>query len=250
MYWRAFDKADDLDGKLGVVSRLTELYLQRNQFDRLLTRLQHQERDAERRPGPAARVAICLAQAYASSGDLGTARAELERAARRQRPRHPAAPAALEAGRGGGRHRERRQVPEAAQRAGPERRGHGPPGAALRPAPASSSEAQAVWSQHGRRARASRPRVLQAIDSLLGQRQAAAGRSRSPRRCSARTRATGRPSIARAWPWSTLEKPDEAGAPFRALLDLPHRRRREERDRQGPHPRPQAPGARPRGTRR
>ena len=53
MYWRAFDKADDLDGKLGTVSRLTELYLQRNQLDRLFTRLQHQERDAPpgRRPG-------------------------------------------------------------------------------------------------------------------------------------------------------------------------------------------------------
>ena len=46
MYWRAFDKAEDLDGKLGTVSRLTELYLQRNQLDRLLTRLQHQEREA------------------------------------------------------------------------------------------------------------------------------------------------------------------------------------------------------------
>ncbi|HZW30043.1 MAG TPA: tetratricopeptide repeat protein, partial [Isosphaeraceae bacterium] len=81
MYWRAFDKAEDLDAKLGTVSRLTELYLQRNQFDRLLTRLQHQERDA--RPGagePQQRdVAICMAQAYAASGDLGSARAELER---------------------------------------------------------------------------------------------------------------------------------------------------------------------------
>jgi lipopolysaccharide biosynthesis regulator YciM len=81
MYWRAFDKAEDLDGKLGTVTRLTELYLQRNQLDRLLTRLQHQERDA--RPGvaqPQQRdVAICMAQAYASSGDLGSARSELER---------------------------------------------------------------------------------------------------------------------------------------------------------------------------
>ncbi|MFI5456257.1 MAG: DUF1583 domain-containing protein [Isosphaerales bacterium] len=81
MYWRAFDKADNLDGKLGTVSKLTELYLQRNQLDRLLTRLQHQERDA--RPGagqPQQRdVAICMAQAYAASGDLGSARAELER---------------------------------------------------------------------------------------------------------------------------------------------------------------------------
>ena len=82
MYWRAFDKSDDLDGKIGTVSRLTELYLQRNQLDRLFTRLEHQERDAAA-PGSAAAksrdVAICMAQAYASSGDLGSARAELEK---------------------------------------------------------------------------------------------------------------------------------------------------------------------------
>ena len=71
----------DLDDKLGTVGKLTELYLQRNQFDRLLTRLQHQEREP---PGAGAGqaqqrdVAICLAQAYASSGDMGTARGELE----------------------------------------------------------------------------------------------------------------------------------------------------------------------------
>ena len=81
MYWRAFDKSDDLDGKIGTVSRLTELYLQRNQLDRLFTRLQHQERDAAPGAGQAKGrdVAICMAQAYASSGDLGSARAELER---------------------------------------------------------------------------------------------------------------------------------------------------------------------------
>ena len=81
LYWRAFDRSEDLDGKIGIVSRLTELYLQRNQLDRLFARLQHQEREA----APAASqakardVAICMAQAYASSGDLGSARAELER---------------------------------------------------------------------------------------------------------------------------------------------------------------------------
>ncbi len=82
MYWRAFDKSEDLDGKIGTVSKLTELYLQRNQLDRLFTRLQHQEREAAS-PGAVQTksrdVAICMAQAYASSGDLGSARAELER---------------------------------------------------------------------------------------------------------------------------------------------------------------------------
>ena len=81
MYWRAFDRADELDHKLDVVRKLTELYLQRGQLDRLFTRLQHQERD-DRPAGtdPRARdVALCVAQAFASSGDLGGARAELER---------------------------------------------------------------------------------------------------------------------------------------------------------------------------
>ena len=82
-YWRAFDRAAELDQRLDVVRRLTELYLQRNQFDRLLTRLQHSAR--EERPAVGASparerdVAMCMAQALATSGDLGGARAELER---------------------------------------------------------------------------------------------------------------------------------------------------------------------------
>ncbi len=75
MYWRTFDRAADLDEKLDVVRRLTELYLQRNQLDRLLTRLEHQ--DQGERPGAGATqprdVAMCMAQAYATSGDLGSA---------------------------------------------------------------------------------------------------------------------------------------------------------------------------------
>src|SRR5262249_11979519 len=39
LYWRAYDRTNDIDGKLGVVARLADLYLQRNQFDRLLARL-------------------------------------------------------------------------------------------------------------------------------------------------------------------------------------------------------------------
>ncbi len=76
MYWRAFDKSEDLDGKIGTVSRLTELYLQRNQLDRLFTRLQHEEREAGAPGAGQAKsrdVAVCMAQAYASSGDLGSA---------------------------------------------------------------------------------------------------------------------------------------------------------------------------------
>src|SRR5262249_19805349 len=72
------DKARDLDGKLGVVPRLTELYLQRNQFDRLLARLQREQSENPSQQQQR-ELAICLAQAYATSGDLGSARAALER---------------------------------------------------------------------------------------------------------------------------------------------------------------------------
>src|SRR5262249_28529052 len=75
LYWRAFDKANDLDGKLSVVPRLAELYLQTNQFDRLLDRLERERRE----PGKQRELTICTAQAYHSAGDYGTARLELER---------------------------------------------------------------------------------------------------------------------------------------------------------------------------
>ncbi|MEO6810538.1 MAG: tetratricopeptide repeat protein, partial [Isosphaeraceae bacterium] len=76
LFWRAFDKADDLDGKLAAVARLAELYLQRNQFDRLVARLERERRDAGNTPREAT---ICLAKAYQASGDLASARQELER---------------------------------------------------------------------------------------------------------------------------------------------------------------------------
>ena len=84
IYWRAFDRTDDLDHKLDVVRKLTELYLQKNQLDRLLTRLQNQEREdrpqaVRNQPQQQRDVALCTAQALATSGDLGGARFELER---------------------------------------------------------------------------------------------------------------------------------------------------------------------------
>ncbi|HEV3167805.1 MAG TPA: tetratricopeptide repeat protein, partial [Isosphaeraceae bacterium] len=75
MFWRAFEKTPELDAKLGIVSRLASLYLQRNQFDRLTSRLERMGREADQQR----EMAICLAQAYAASGDYGTARQELER---------------------------------------------------------------------------------------------------------------------------------------------------------------------------
>jgi tetratricopeptide (TPR) repeat protein len=75
LYWRAFDKAPDLDARLGVVARLTELYLQRNQFDRLIARLEREQREGDKQR----ELAICLAAAYQASGDFGTARQALEK---------------------------------------------------------------------------------------------------------------------------------------------------------------------------
>jgi tetratricopeptide (TPR) repeat protein len=75
LYWRAFDRAGDLDTRLGHVAKLTDLYLQRNQFDRLIARLEASVREAKE----PREMTSCLAQAYQSSGDFGNARAVLER---------------------------------------------------------------------------------------------------------------------------------------------------------------------------
>ncbi|MBC8116215.1 MAG: tetratricopeptide repeat protein, partial [Candidatus Saccharimonas sp.] len=75
LYWRAFEKAGNLEDRLGVVPKLAELYLQTNQFDRLLERLERQRRE----PNQQREMTICLAQAYQSAGDDGNARQELEK---------------------------------------------------------------------------------------------------------------------------------------------------------------------------
>jgi tetratricopeptide (TPR) repeat protein len=75
LYWQAFEKTTELEGKLGIVGRLAELYLQNDQFDRLLERLERERREADKQR----EMTMCLAQAYHAAGDLGTARAQLER---------------------------------------------------------------------------------------------------------------------------------------------------------------------------
>ena len=137
IYWRAFDRTDDLDAKLGVVSKLTELYLQRNQFDRLLTRLAHQDRDnrAVAAPGRAPQTAARRGDLRGpGTGDLGRpGRCPLRAraVAGRQYARYASSPATLEAGRGRGRHRERRPISETAQRSGAQRRGDDAAGATV-----------------------------------------------------------------------------------------------------------------------
>ncbi len=74
LYWQAFDKSTDLDSKLGVVTSLVNASMQAGKFDRTMDRLLRLRREAQ----DPRETTICLAQAYNASGDLGTARDELE----------------------------------------------------------------------------------------------------------------------------------------------------------------------------
>ena len=75
LYWRAFEKAANLNDRLSIIPKLTDLYLQTNQFDRMIERLERQRRE----PNQNREMTICLAQAYQSVGDDGSARQELEK---------------------------------------------------------------------------------------------------------------------------------------------------------------------------
>ena len=75
LLWRAFEKTREFDGKLPIIERITTLYLENNQFDRLLERLERERREADK----AREITLCIAQAYTTAGDLGTARQKLER---------------------------------------------------------------------------------------------------------------------------------------------------------------------------
>ena len=220
MYWRAFDKAEDLDAKLGIVSRLTELYLQRNQFDRLLTRLQHQDRDARPDAGQSQQrdVAICLAQAYASSGDLGIARAELEPLlaanARDTQLLQQLSKLAEEEGDLEGAAQYQKQLNELA----PSDEGTARL-AQLYARYGELEEAQAVWSKMAADKGESPHRILQAIDSLLGSKkpQPVLEITESMVRKDPRDwEALYRQGVALA----DLGKTEEAARAFRALLAL------------------------------
>ncbi|MCA9054704.1 MAG: tetratricopeptide repeat protein, partial [Planctomycetaceae bacterium] len=60
--------------KTTLTEKLTALYLQLNQFDKLIERFERDRREEDQRRD----MTICLAQAHHSAGDYGTARAELE----------------------------------------------------------------------------------------------------------------------------------------------------------------------------
>ncbi|MCA9175369.1 MAG: DUF1583 domain-containing protein [Planctomycetales bacterium] len=74
VYWRAFDKMEELEDQVNVTTKLTELYLQTGQFEQLLQRFERDRSEERKRRA----MTICLAQAHHTAGDFGTARAELE----------------------------------------------------------------------------------------------------------------------------------------------------------------------------
>ncbi|HEX4416127.1 MAG TPA: DUF1583 domain-containing protein, partial [Lacipirellulaceae bacterium] len=74
VYWRAYDRTEEIDDKTSLTAKLADLYLQTNQFDKLIERLERERKeDAKRRA-----ATICIAQAYNTAGDYGTARREME----------------------------------------------------------------------------------------------------------------------------------------------------------------------------
>ena len=75
LLWRAFEKTVELEGRLSLIDRLASLYLENNQFDKLIERLERERQEAEK----AREFTMCIAQAYQTAGDLGTARQQLER---------------------------------------------------------------------------------------------------------------------------------------------------------------------------
>ena len=74
VYWRAFEKSEEIDDQTSLVQKLTPLYQEQNQFDKLLERLERDRREESQRR----EMTICLAQAHNTNGDYGTARRELE----------------------------------------------------------------------------------------------------------------------------------------------------------------------------
>ncbi|MEQ1829393.1 MAG: tetratricopeptide repeat protein, partial [Pirellula sp.] len=74
IYWRAFEKSENLDDKTSLITKLVPLYQERKQFSALIDRLQLRRRIEDQRR----ESTICMAQAYATASDFAKARAELE----------------------------------------------------------------------------------------------------------------------------------------------------------------------------
>ncbi|MFN9719290.1 MAG: tetratricopeptide repeat protein, partial [Planctomycetota bacterium] len=75
LYWRAFEKAPDLESQTQIVVALSNLYLRSSQFSRLIERLELRGREFNL----PTEMTRCIAIAYREAGDFRTARVNLER---------------------------------------------------------------------------------------------------------------------------------------------------------------------------
>ena len=73
LYWQAFDKAVEIDDQVNIVTTLTELYLNQNQLDTLLERLERMRRETDQDRA----LTFCVAAAHLAAQDFGAARSEL-----------------------------------------------------------------------------------------------------------------------------------------------------------------------------
>ena len=60
LFWRAFDKAPDLEGQTNIVVALSNLYLRSNQFEKLIERLEMRSRETSPRRIFVSRLATML----------------------------------------------------------------------------------------------------------------------------------------------------------------------------------------------
>ncbi|MCA9047323.1 MAG: tetratricopeptide repeat protein, partial [Planctomycetaceae bacterium] len=74
VYWRAFEKSDEIEDRIGLTMKLAALYQQTNQFDKLIERFERDRREDDKRR----EMTLCLAQAWHTAGDITAARQELE----------------------------------------------------------------------------------------------------------------------------------------------------------------------------
>lgn len=74
LYWRAYEKSDEVSDKSTMVTKLVPLYSQINQIDKLFERLQRERQEEDERRS----ATICIAQAWQTAGDISEARKELE----------------------------------------------------------------------------------------------------------------------------------------------------------------------------
>jgi tetratricopeptide (TPR) repeat protein len=212
--WRAFERTKELDEKLGIVAKLTDLSLQQNQFDKLLARLERLGQE----PAQQRESVFCLAQAYSSSGDFGTARKTLERllTPETRDPKLFEQLSRLSESEGdiAGAAKYLRQACDLA----PDDRAWDRL-AQLYLRSGDAAEAEAIWSRTAESERSQPARALQAIDSLLSHRQretVLAITERLLRTDPKNWEALYREGVALAG----LDRGEEAAKRFRALLDL------------------------------